>query len=578
MESVIVDQTTTYWLPANNDDVMSLVEEAATKGEIICVRGSGHSFPMIGNLEKEQTSSSGKPYKYIMLSNMNAVKMVDQNTVWVQAGCHLGYDPFDQTPADSPFKSTLENSLCYQLDSLGTPNAPAPYNSPPFVPSALPDLGGITHQTVGGFLSTASSGGSTTYSFEDSLLSIDIITWDGQKAYLKTFTRPDPAKPDPDDPFYGAGVATMGLLGIIVSATFSCSPQYYIKGSETIGFADKCTLIDIFDTKNGLPTLQSFFETTEYTRLFWWPQHNQLFPDKDLSRIVVWQAARTDQDGALAWAKAAYDKMDPPPKIPADGLKPYQEVPYLGLGTPIPATLGADLIFTAIGTWPNWLHDLLAADPVKYEFIKAAVETAYPSVIFPAIVDIFVMNNDDKNPPQQFSDTWYDGLPMDNQMSDKLMPIWFTELWISIDQTQQVINTLKAFYDSQETTIDFSFNCEIYAAKSNDFWLSPSYKQDVIRIDILWFANNLSDPATFYQNFWDLLAPFNYRAHWAKYLPDVVNLTTTDKDNKKTTVAIPGPQYLTSKYPKWANWKALREQMDPSQIFLNDYWRQHLPL
>ena len=42
-----------------------------------------------------------------------------------------------------------------------------------------------------------------------------------------------------------------------------------------------------------------------------------------------------------------------------------------------------------------------------------------------------------------------------------------------IDQTQAVMTALKAFYDKQERTVDFSFNVEIYAAKSNEFWLSP---------------------------------------------------------------------------------------------------------
>jgi len=541
---------TTYWLPENNDDVMNLVTQAATKGQIICMRGAGHSFPLIGDLEEASDLSNpvkpSKPYLYVMLSKMYAIKMLDPATVWAQAGCHLGVDPFDPTCI-----STLENSLCYQLNNLGTDLAPAPYNTSPYVPLALPDLGGITHQTVGGFLSTSSSGGSTTYSFEDSLLSIDFITWDGQKACLKTFTRPHRAKHDPDDPFYGAGVATMGLFGIIVSATFSCSPQFYITGSETIGYADTCALIDLFGAKNGLPTLQAFLERTEYTRLMWWPQQNPL--GTDLARMVVWQAKRaaTLQE-AQAYATAAYAKMIPPQPLPAGGLKPYQEVPYI-FNSAVPATLGADLLFTAIGTWPNWLLNLLGDTPL-YQQIKGGVEAAYATSIFPAIMNLFVAIDTPTNAnggAQQFADVWYNGLPMDNQMSDRLMPVWFTELWIHIDQTQEVMNTLKAFYDSQATTIDFSFSCEIYAAKSNEFWLSPAYKQDVIRIDIFWFANNLDDPSTFYQNFWNLLAPFNYRPHWGKYIPGVVNLTTTDSDNNKKTVAIPGPEYC--KYLNFLN-------------------------
>jgi len=115
-------------------------------------------------------------------------------------------------------------------------------------------------------------------------------------------------------------------------------------------------------------------------------------------------------------------------------------------------------------------------------------------------MDIFVtvdtLTNRNKG-PQLFSDRWYTGLPMDNQMSDKLMPVWFTELWIDINQSEQVMDTLKAWYDTQPITIDLSFSTEIYAARQNDFWLSPSYQQDVIRIDVFWFGITKATRQTF---------------------------------------------------------------------------------
>lgn len=548
METIIVNGAT-YWLPESNDDVIALVNEAANNNEIICVRGSGHSFPLVGTLETEQQSSTGKKYKYIMLAKMYGVEMLDADTVKVQAGCHLGPDPFDPTKI-----STLENSLCYYLDNLGTAAGDPSLNR------SLPDLGGITHQTVGGFLSTSSSGGSTQYSFEDALISVDIVTCKaGEGAAVTTFTKP---ANNPDDPFYAAGIASMGLFGVIVSATFSCSPQFYIEGSETITYTDQCTLINLFGNAPGLPNMQTFLQQTEYTRLMWWPQQNHENPEKDLSRMVVWQAQRTDQSGAIAYAKHAYDLKGTQPL--ADGLKPYEEVPYI-FGKPDAANVAANLLYTAIGQWPTWLKNLIG-DNMEYEIIKAFVESIYGSKIFPVIMDIFVPVDTPTNAnkgPQLFADLWYTGLPMDNQMSDKLMPVWFTELWIDINQSEQVMDALKTYYDSQPITIDLSFSCEIYAAKQNIFWLSPSYNQDVIRIDVFWFANNLGDPATFYQSFWDLLAPFNFRPHWGKYIPDTVN-------------NVPGVTYIADKYPKWNDWMNLRNTMDPQQVFVNDYWRSKL--
>ena len=551
MDTIIVNGAT-YWLPENNNDVITLVNEASNNNEIICVRGSGHSFPLIGDLETEKKSSTGKTYKYIMLAKMYAMQMLDPNTVRVQAGCHLGVDPFDPTGI-----STVENSLCYQLDNLGTAT------NNPSLNRALPDLGGITHQTVGGFLSTASSGGSTQFSFEDAIVSVDVVTCQGGQAAVTTFTKP--VSGDLNDPFYAVGIASMGLFGVIVSATFSCIPQFYIEGSETIEYADKCSLINLFGTSPELPNMQTFLEQTEYTRLMWWPQQNNV-PNTDLSRMVTWQANRTDKAGAEAQAKHAYELMGVTPPPSADGLKPYEEVPYF-LDSPIPANIAANLLYRAIGQWPTWLENLFGKkNHLEYEIIKVLVESNYATKIFPAIMDIFVTVDTPTNKnkgPQLFSDRWYTGLPMDNQMSDKLMPVWFTELWIDINQSEQVMDTLKAYYDAQPITIDLSFSCEIYAARQNNFWLSPSYQKDVIRIDVFWFGYNQGDPATFYQSFWDLLAKFDYRPHWGKYIPDTVNGTS-------------GVTYISAKYPKWNDWMTLRNTMDPKQVFVNDYWRGKL--
>ncbi|MCW3093411.1 MAG: hypothetical protein JWP81_4480 [Ferruginibacter sp.] len=527
MDSLPLDGVT-YLLPENLQDVLDLVNEAKDNKEIVCLRGSAHSFPLITTLEKG--SSTGSKYKYVMLSKMFNV-VITGTTVKVDAGCHLGPDPWDPTGI-----SNLDNSLLYQLDQANL---------------SIPDLGGITHQTVGGFLSTASSGGSTQFSFEDALISIDIVTCEeGTGAAVRTFTRPVPD--NPDDPFYAAGVATRGLFGVIVSATFQCSPKFYIEGQEATTTEADCA-IDLFGPGSNLkPSLQTFCKQTQYTRLMWWPQEN-------VHKIVVWQAKQTDEQGANAWAAQAYEKMG----LPVQPLKPYQEVPFI-MKSPTLATLGADILFTAIGTWPDWLFELLSDKKVEYDIIKGIIDVSFFPLILPKILDIFVTVDTPDNAnkgPQQFADLWYTGLPMDNQISDKLFPVWFTELWIDIEQTQQVMSDLQNFYN-ESTANTGAFSCEIYAAKANSFWLSPSYNRDVIRIDVFWFGNNTGDPRQFYQKFWTRLAKYNYRPHWAKYMPDAASEQGID--------------YLRANYPKWDQWMALRQQLDPDQVFVNDYWRPYL--
>lgn len=494
-------------MPANEDEVILLVNKAEAERKIICMRGAAHSFPLIKTLEAESASDGNL---YMMLSKINTVSIDEEAmTVTVGAGCNLGLDPFDPTKT-----STLENSLLYQLDQKKL---------------AIPDLGGITHQTVGGFMSTGSSGGSTQFSFEDAIIGITLINCSSDGPQKASFNRPVPD--NPDDPFYGAGVATMGLFGVIISATFKCVPTFNIQGTETttLDNFEACT-IDLFgDGSKGKPSLQTFFEKTQYTRLMWWPQ-------KGITKMVVWQASQI---------KPTHDFT----------VIPYKEVPWID-GSPVPATMAADLLFSAIGTWPNWLSDSMGDTP-EYKVIKELVDTSFYPLILPMICKIFVPLGEDNH----FQDVWYNGIPMDNQMNDRLMPVWFTELWIPIEQSQNVMTELQKFYNESPKNTG-AFSCEIYATKKNTFWLSPAYNTDVIRIDVFWFANDIGNPVDFYKPFWALLQKYNFRPHWGKYLPD------GDSDQ--------GVKYLQNLYPKWNDWMNLRNKMDPGQVFVSDYWRGHL--
>jgi len=524
MDQLIVNDVT-YWLPSTEAEVIDLVNEAQAHGEVICLRGSAHSFPLIGDIEHE--AKSGRKRRYVMMSKMNAVSIdKKRSTVTVQSGCKLGLDPFDPTGI-----SKKENALCYLLNKAGL---------------ALPDLGGIIHQSVGGFLSTGSSGGTTEFSFDDLLLSIDLIQFGKNGAEKVTYTRPK--KSNPDHPFYAMGIG-LGIMGIITSVTLKCYPKFYIVGQEAILPIDESE-VDLFgDGEPGATGAEEYFKKTQYTRLLWWPQEH-------VDKLVVWRAAQATKSKARAYAAIAYKKegIKKHPK-----LKPYHEVPYI-LNSPTPATAAADLMFTALGRWPNWLLDTMG-DTIEYKAIKKCINTIFYPTILPKLLDIFVPIDDPYKGPQRFADVWWKGLPMDNQMSDKLMPVRFTELWIPLDRCQEVFIAMRDFYKKSNKNTG-TFSCEIYAGKASKFWMSPSYDTDVIRIDVFWFANNDEDPTAYYQLFWDLLAPFQFRPHWGKYLP-------AGDSNL-------GSKYLKKRYPKWKQWMQLRAQVDPNQVFVNDYWRDHL--
>ncbi|RYF87119.1 MAG: FAD-binding protein [Chitinophagaceae bacterium] len=518
MDTIVINNRS-YYLPATLTDVQRLIANARESHRKIRVCGSGHSVR--ASIEPDAGGFFGEENLFIMLSKLNGVKTKkiteERGTVIVEAGCHLGYDPFDPTGI-----STKENSLFAQLDVAGY---------------ALPDMGGITHQTVGGFLSTGSSGGSLQYSFWDALQSITFIPADSDNPQPITVRKPDSL-------FYAVGVS-MGLLGIIVSAEFTLERKYNIKGQESITLTDECA-IDM-SGQGGKISLEQFLKDAPYNRLLWYPQPL-------VGRVVVWQAERIAP-------------------VPNFKPKPYQEFEPLFGSQLLPQFL-ADAVYTGIGRWPRWLGDLLGTNTPLYRKAIDFVNQAYYPVIFPKLLPLFVPTNHESSThfgePQTFQDVWYEGLPMDNGIGDNLFPVEFTELWIPMKAPGTVANVLKAlnelfddFYKSQPRIADGSFCVELYAAKKSKFWLSPSYGSDVLRVDIFWFKRNLDSPVTnYFPLFWEKLSEFDFRCHWGKYLP--------------AAAGAQGADYLTKQYEKFDDFLDLRTTYDPQGIFLNKYWEEHL--
>ena len=102
------------------------------------------------------------------------------------------------------------------------------------------------------------------------------------------------------------------------------------------------------------------------------------------------------------------------------------------------------------------------------------------------------------------------------------------------------------------------YACELYATPRSKFWMSPAYREAVLKIDTFWFAHSKIDPhVLFYPQFWELLKDFSYTLHWGKALSGEVD-------------------YLRPQYPRWDDFMRLRADMDPDQVFVTGYWRRHL--
>jgi len=271
--------------------------------------------------------------------------------------------------------------------------------------------------------------------------------------------------------------------------------------------------------------------------------------------MVVWKARQMKQND--------YTPYDPMTREGTGTIQDFHPKPYFEFlkfhGTQLPAEAAGGLFYSIAGNWMKALQDQKL--PWILKLLMRIVGWLYPKHILPLVINLFNPVDSKSDPPQKFWDTWWDGLPMDNKVDDKLMPVDFTEIWIPIEKSKDVMTALRDFYRQNGFKATGSFSCEVYSAKKSVFWMSPSYDRDVIRIDIFWFGYNSGSPSeNYYPQFWNLLmknTDFSCRFHWGKYMP----------------VA---PEYLKKQYPKWDEFMLLRNKMDPDQIFVTDYWRKHL--
>ena len=599
--------------PATEAELAALVRHAREAGGQLRVMGSTHSVWRAIVTDRFNGPSTPPGEFTVVLDRYvkvfeAAIDPADPRgrLVEVQAGCHIGLAPARPVQARiversddghiggaSPWhEGSWDNSLTailHHRDGL-----------------ALPDLGGITHQTIAGYVSTGSAGGTVKWSIHEAIARLRVIDSAGRVSELT---------PDGDDPdwFRAAGIG-LGLCGVISTITFRCIPTFDIVGRETVSATRRSNELDFYGDRpaSGLPSLEQFLIDADYARLMWWPQRR-------FDRLVVWQARR-----------AAFE--------PQRRLRPYREIAHF----PVASQIAASIVYTVLGNldrpdraiahvnrlrraraaadWKGvgrslrrlfsrprdpshgdgttgdrhspialgaaWLvaiqllvtaGDSLLVNALKLRLLRGVVKRL--AALVPEHIDTllgpFVSTGKDGAPvTQEFCDRGFMGLPLDNQMDDLLMPTWFTELWVPFTpgdgRLQETIARLRRCFDADGTAqgayaATGAFAFELYVARADHtFFLSPAAGSHAFRVDVFWFGKNHANPVTdFYPRFWQALEPLGYRLHWGKFLPP--------PDEAQ-------PDRLTARYPNWERWKAVRARVDPSGLFLTRYWSEHLGL
>lgn len=473
--------------PDTEDEIREYVLYARAKGLKLRVRGAGLSTKEAVYTDKDFEGAAAEEIN-LCLDRMKGIEFDDDKMqATVQSGCRFGSDAND--PGQS---AKLKNSLCYQLDKRGW---------------ALPVLGGVLQESVGGYILVGAHGSSMTHSLEPHILALRLMDGEGK---IHDISR------ELDEDLFNAAGVSLGLLGIILSVTFQCVERFDVMGRESIHkIAD--SEVDLFSS--GEKSIGKFLKKTEYSRALWWPQ-----PKVD--KLVVWQARKMQ--------KSDYGNSE---KVFA--RKPYFAFPPLFNQT-MHMQVAASLALTLLGSrlagavLPNWLR----------------------SAIFNAFVTT------DKAGPQEFRDSWQQALPMDNQINHVLIPTDMMEFWFPADSAQEVMNRLKAYYSEHGFDASGTFAVELYASPQSKFWLSPSYGHDAVRVNFFWFKKNFGHSMDrFFPQFLELFKDMDFRLHWGKRL---------FKDPREGLV------HFRKQYPRLNDFMQLRSQMDPGQIFVTRYWREHL--
>lgn len=117
---------------------------------------------------------------------------------------------------------------------------------------------------------------------------------------------------------------------------------------------------------------------------------------------------------------------------------------------------------------------------------------------------------------------------------------------------RDAIKALRAVADEFRPLLQIG---EIRTVRRDDLWLSPQYERDTLSLHFTWVREQAAVERALV-SVESALAPFDPRPHWGKLF-------------------LPGCQPAQS-YPRLADFLALRDRLDPSGTFTNDWLSRHL--
>ena len=504
--------------PESIDKVQDLVQWIKQQRGRIRVVGAKHATPN----DKLGTDVPDDRHVLVSLDKIRDLTWpngVTAGIAEVGAGNNLGVDPANKY-------STEDNALLPRLAAQGW---------------TLLGLAGITEQTVGGFLSTGSAGGSCSpgCSLERNLVGFTIVDGNGNVHRVEKGHK-----------WYNAVGISMGLLGVVVSVTLQCSPAFKLIGREdfTGEDASECT-VDLFGSgsNSGKQGPMEFFRSHQYSRIRWYPQSRQ---------VGIWQADELDKSNTPATSLEQPDQKYVNPKsenAEAEALLmliignlddltqlPERAKPLLARIEQLRKTtkkshaehmkdhkehLQKKFGFTkrALGALMKIIDGLLMDDGKLLPQLSLLGKIVR-KLILPSLgthLKNFLPTGEQRT--QHFYGNSWDILPLDNHADYQLVPMWFTELWFPASNCHKVMSALKDHFGHKRKIKETGLLCtvELYAAPKSEFLLSAASGGEAFRVDFYWaFGYGPTQNAVnYFQTFWKLLKQFEYKPHWGKFKP-----------------------------------------------------------
>jgi L-gulonolactone oxidase len=129
---------------------------------------------------------------------------------------------------------------------------------------------------------------------------------------------------------------------------------------------------------------------------------------------------------------------------------------------------------------------------------------------------------------------------------------YVAEYAIPIEHTFAALHALMALIDEKGLCVHAPI--EVRFGAGDDFWLSPAFERPSCFIGVIMYRPFGREPAylDYFSAVEEIMARFEGRPHWGKWCGG--NWTTIRK-----------------RYPKWAQFSALRKDWDPSGVFLNPF-------